>query len=565
MAKIDFLSIVEDDLEVRHQLLRKQANNILESYNQDWDVLSELFQNAVDAIDQNTQIPKGRIEFGFDIQNHQISIRDNGTGINKDQLAHILRPSVSLKDGQSRLRGEKGVGLSFLMFSTNHFLVESLSDGKKVRGVITNAFDWVTKRTDEVPQLDLLEEADEELGSYTKFVLSGVSSIQEGLEIFASSFGRLKHIIRTRTAAGHTGVLFGSSPEKEIDIELRYRDENGEESIESIPYAYDGPQNYIKPNLTFARRKELLGEMKEGQAKGKAVYSSGDFITTSGKEIKYFYFVCSRSKFAEMSKAIQGAEDRELVRGGIYLSTKNMPTGVMVSPPSIGKEGYWSNLFIVFEYDDLRLDMGRKSVPPRTSQMIKSQAEKIYNEIKNHFGDILDTDFEIEEELLASQEIDRMWDHLLSNTNNLNIPYLSYHKEPEQEQGVVAIFYELVGCGKLKGYETWRNSSRDTYDAFIKYRKENREDLHKVIVEFKYEGSDVIEDILDNRKEYSKIKLLVCWDIDKSKFTQKGFSIREFDSEDNRFFHGSTHEIRIPSIGNPLEAIVLRSFLVQNT
>ena len=55
--------------------------------------------------------------------------------------------------------------------------------------------------------------------------------------------------------------------------------------------------------------------------------------------------------------------------------------------------------------------------PPRTSQMIKLQAEKIYNEIKNHFGDILDTDYEIEEELIASQEIDRMWDRLQSNVN----------------------------------------------------------------------------------------------------------------------------------------------------
>lgn len=387
--------------------------------------------------------------------------------------------------------------------------------------------------------------------------MTGVFSTQEGLDIFDLSVGRLIHTLRTRTAVGHTGALFGSSPNKPIDIELIYVDEHGNSSSHDVPYAYDSPQNYIAPSLSFGERKELLGDRRDHQAKGKAVHSSGEHVSTTGRKVKYFYFVCSRSKYAEMSRTITGTEDRDLVRGGIYLSTKSMPTGVTVAPPTIGKEGYWSNLYIVFEYDDLRLDMGRKSVPPRTSQMIKLQAEKIYNEIKNHFKDILDTDFEIEEELLASQEIDKTWDRLLSEVNNLNVPYLTYFKEPEQEQGVVAVFYELIGKGKLKGYHTWRNSSRDTYDAFLKYKE------HKIIAEFKWEGSNVIDDILDNKKEYAKIQLLICWDINKSKFTQQGFSIREYGLSDEPFFQGATHEIRIPSIGSPIDVIALKQFLAR--
>ncbi len=506
-----------------------------------------------------TRKSSGNIKFSFDRQNHQISIVDNGIGIGKKEISKILRPSVSYKDMDDSLRGEKGVGLSFLLFSTNHLLVESVSNGFRIKGLITGAFDWVTKVTDEVPHLELTVEETIQTESFTKFTLTGVFSIQEGLDIFDHNIGKLVYTIRTRTAAGHTGILFGTVPDKPIDIKLVYTDEHANVENRDVPYSFDSPQNYISPNLSFSGRRELLADKKESQAKGKAVYNFGDYVSTAGRNLKFYYFVCSRSKYTEMSRMILGEEDRDLVRGGIYLSTKSMPTGVTVPAPSIGKEGYWSNLFIVFEYDDLRLDMGRKSVPPRTSQMIKLQGEKVYNEIKNHFGDILDTDYEIEEELLASQEIDSMWDHLQTNVNNLNVSYLTYQKEPEQEQGVVAIFHELLGKGKLSGYQTWRNSSRDTYDAFLKYKK--GEKLHKIIAEFKLEGSSVIDDILEDKKEYAKIQLLICWDINKARFTQQGFSIREYGKDDKPFFHGATHEIRIPQIGSPLEVIALRPFL----
>lgn len=126
MERIDFLNLEDSDLDVRHQLLRKQAKNILDSYNQDWDILSELFQNAIDAIDQNLSAPRGTIKFTFDRHNRQLSILDNGVGIGPGDLSKILRPSVSLKDHIESLRGEKGVGLSFLLFSTNNMVVESV-------------------------------------------------------------------------------------------------------------------------------------------------------------------------------------------------------------------------------------------------------------------------------------------------------------------------------------------------------------------------------------------------------------------------------------------------------
>ena len=562
MAIVNFLSIDDNNEEIKNLLLRKQAKNILESYNQDWDILSEIFQNSIDAIDQNDAIDKGIIKFTFNKNTHQISIWDNGIGINSNELSQILRPSVTYKEGRNNLRGEKGVGLSFLLFSTNDLVIESCKQGEKVVGKVSNAFDWVINKTEDIPQLDLSVKQCNDDFSHTKFTLSEVHSIQEELDIFSYSLGRLKHIIRTRTAVGNTGNIFGCAPHKDIEIELKYVDENGDEFTEKIPYSFDCPQNYIKPNLSFTERQKRLANKEDRFVTGKAIFNSGTFITNSGKAIKYYYFVAGRTKFVDMSKQILiTEEDRDLVRGGIYLSTKSMPTGVMVSPPSVGKEGYWANLYIVFEYDDLKLDMGRKSVPPRTAQMMKSLSENIYNEVKNHFIDILDTDNEIEDELQSTEIIDNMWDFLQDEVKNLNIDYLTYFKEPQTEQGVIAIFYELIGREKLNGYQTWRISSKDTYDAFVKYRKDEKSSYRKIILEFKNEGSDVIEDFLSYKKEYTKIKLLVCWSINESKFAQKGFSIRAFEDDDGRYFNGATHEIRMPNVGSPIEVICLKKFL----
>jgi anti-sigma regulatory factor (Ser/Thr protein kinase) len=185
MGLVNFLSIADNSEEIKNQLLRKQAKNILESYNQDWDILSEVFQNAIDAIDQNLNITEGVIKFVFNKNTRQISIWDNGIGISSDELTQILRPSVTYKEGKNNLRGEKGVGLSFLLFSTNNLTIESCKDGKKIVGKVENAFDWVSKKTDEIPQLDLTVDDCEENSLYTKFTLSEVSSIQEELDFSA--------------------------------------------------------------------------------------------------------------------------------------------------------------------------------------------------------------------------------------------------------------------------------------------------------------------------------------------------------------------------------------------
>src|SRR5688572_13441243 len=95
---------------------RDEARNILDSYAHPWDVLAELAQNAVDAIDQARQgsAPgKHTIEVEIDQALRSVRVLDSGIGITDEDLRKVLRPHFSRKRGRS-LRGEKGVGLTYI-------------------------------------------------------------------------------------------------------------------------------------------------------------------------------------------------------------------------------------------------------------------------------------------------------------------------------------------------------------------------------------------------------------------------------------------------------------------
>lgn len=561
MNKFDFLREKETNVDDENLRLRNEAITTLKSYSHHWDILAELLQNSVDAIEQNTRISKGRIDITFDVYNNSIKVNDNGTGISIDEFKRIFKPHVTFKYGKNNLRGEKGVGLSFILFSTNHLEVTTSNGKQIIEGKIDNAFDWVAGKSDKIPILHYNVES-ESKNTFTEIILNEICSIQEDFNLFSYEFERLKYVLRTKTAVGNTAHLFGDSPKKKIDINLTFIDSENETYEEKIPYRFDYPQNYIKPNINFGERKDKKYEGNDRAVRGKAVFDSYIDKSASGKKIKVYYFVCSRYKYYDMSKKILGYEDKSLIQGGIFLSTKNMPTGIEILPPTIGKAGYWANLYILVEYDDLNLDMGRKFVPGRITKMVRDQVEKIYKELSRHFSDIVDTIEDTEEILENEATIDNIWDDLAS-INNINLDFLSYFKYPVAEQGVVAIFYELIGLKKIKGYSTWRLSSKDQYDAFAKYRNDKGKEF-KILIEFKFHGEDVIKDIHDNVKDYHQIKLLVCWEIDKQTFISEGYDLMKLKKDDPRPFNGVTHKISIPQIRNEINVIELKSFLKIN-
>lgn len=108
--------------------IRKEIRGIRDSYHHYWDLLAELLQNSRDAINRK----RGGGNFGpffihltVDSASNTVSALDNGIGIPNKILHEMLAPGGGDKDGNGNEVGEKGVGLTYAVFSGNNFYIES--------------------------------------------------------------------------------------------------------------------------------------------------------------------------------------------------------------------------------------------------------------------------------------------------------------------------------------------------------------------------------------------------------------------------------------------------------
>ncbi|MBF0542266.1 MAG: ATP-binding protein, partial [Nitrospirae bacterium] len=181
--------------------IRHSIKDIDDSYNHEWDILAELCQNAVDAI-RKSKIEDGIINLRIDAINNSIFISDNGIGIDPDELPILLKPFATNKRDDNDAVGEKGVGLTFVLFSCNDFRIKSGNNNGSSTGLIKDARIW-KERTDDAPlHLDFQESSESFYG--TEITLNKISDCP----IFMLNFNQLKYTLRTKTAIGSTRFIW---------------------------------------------------------------------------------------------------------------------------------------------------------------------------------------------------------------------------------------------------------------------------------------------------------------------------------------------------------------------
>jgi len=161
----------------------------------------------------------------------------------------------------------------------------------------------------------------------------------------------------------------------------------------------------------------------------------------------------------------------------------------------------------------------------------------------------------------------------------LNLDKINIVKHPNnQEAAVVALFHELVGAGLLKGYFTYEIGYKMTYDFWGQYKIEKSlvgkkyQNLAKdgiidlpIVAEFKYRAEDILDDFESDMKFFNDIDLIVCWDLDETKFAKKSVSVEPI-SEDDKFYFGSNYLLSWPgsyNLGSASEkpVLALRQFV----
>jgi molecular chaperone HtpG len=215
--------------EISTRKIKKEIKNICDSYSNPWDVFAELTQNSIDAIYKwntlfggegdglfDAEKKKHNITLTLDRNSRSIEILDSGVGFDPETAPTMLAPNNGDKDDDSDLIGEKGVGLTFAIFSSNYFKLESASVKGKYSAEIKNAQIWrdgIDDGQESTPKIQNEQiESIQVLPSntYTKIRMEGIKTLYDDLELdfFKMSEERIIYYLRTKTAIGSTKMRF---------------------------------------------------------------------------------------------------------------------------------------------------------------------------------------------------------------------------------------------------------------------------------------------------------------------------------------------------------------------
>lgn len=561
---------------------QKEVQNIIESYSNSWDILAELCQNSVDSIKECEEENSDReldhtITIEIKEDDKSIKISDSGSGFDPDNVPYLLAPSGTDKSGNALTIGEKGVGLTFCIFSSNEFHLDTKSKSGSYEGKINFARNWLSEDDPSSPPgIEDESSSDnpfpaEETGS--TITLKNVEVPGEGEDIFTLSPDRMEYLLRTKTAIGNTKKRFGES-DVDIDVNLILNNSHGEHE-RSIEYEYYYPDYFWDDDdvvdieeIEESREAVRWDDERKQRELGDKAWKLEGTASISGRKIRYFgFFVHSRSDWEDIAYAnnLYRGDDENIepdVGPGIFVSTRGMPTGIRIDPPDrVGQAGYLPNFFLLLGYDGFTFDVGRKSIPGITqSRTLQPIAREKFDVFQSWKAILRETDTpspkppeidEIEREEMLSQ---------LESLGDLNFDEISYLKKPGgQEAAVVSIFHELIGAGVLEHYHGLQTGYKSRYDFWGQYRahrdelgQDIREDIptedidRTVVIEFKHEASQIIPDVNDNTKFFENIDIIVSWNIDEEKFESRGIQVEPIHP-DEQFYVGTNYLLRWPT------------------
>ena len=574
MATIDNY-LTPDMSQIRHSI-----KGIDDSYNNNWDILAELIQNSVDAIRQKND-GDGVIKLQIDCVNKKIKIYDNGIGIPANALPGLLKPFSTSKRNNYESVGEKGVGLKFVIFSSNNFYLKTANSGVTSFAKIDGAYDWKNSESDIGLPLDTDILDENFVGTEIE-----VSSVHDADTLFSLTFEQMRYVLLTKTALGSTKAVFDSDSEINISIELDYTDNNAVHKNESLPFKYFSPMDLIAEDRrrnsvidlqyfnTWMTESDRTDVEKRNKLRDKLIYKFGEVAFTDQRRIKYMaFFLPTRGEWDKRTLSNSLATEDMLAdeewrstysfcmpAAGITLSVKGMPTGISIDHPNTGFAGYWSNMFILFEDPGAKFDIGRKSVPGRTVGSYRAHAKDIFNEflrvVSRYVGGDIDdssSDWNKEETFNA-----------ISNLVSINSDKTSFKKNPtNQEASVAAMFYESIGRGTITGITPLASGYRNRYDLYALWNG------RKIVIEFKSQLRNILRDFNDEIKMFNDMDCVVCWEVTDEDFQalrNKGISVEpieesELQSNNSGVIPHSTHIMRIPNV-RPLYVIDLKQLIM---
>jgi len=587
---MDFLSSRSD------AAIRKELIGIRDSYHHYWDLLAELLQNSRDAITRKKKSGHHGpffISISIDSAANSIEVFDNGTGINPAVLTDILAPGGGDKGLSNQTAdevGEKGVGLTYGVFSSNHFsILTRAMTGEVSGGVIENAQKWLnndssaqkpvfteTCEVTEPASTAKFEDKSYPIDSFTRIKAAAIPPPDGDVNIFQMTAPEIKLLLRTRTAVGVTRKLFDKEATPEFDVFLSITSSAASSSSEKVDATYLAPHTLVSDAalVTLEAARDAFVNRTDPISRRK--YLSGRTVWTRSTESVdgwsiniYGVMFPDNDALLDLSKNSLGitkpetsdAYNDHLLESGIFVGTKGMPTGMKIGPKAgTGRyPAYYKRCFFFVESPHLKFDLGRKSLHYRHVAKLQKAVAQVFS----RFEDVAiyqgDARVEIGKSQLTSAErraaANKAWEEGKA-LPDLNDAAIRYEKHPNsQEAAVAAIFHELVGAGVLSAYRTLRTGYGEKYDVHA--RHVDSDSNIEVVIEFKYALESLIRDFSEKQKNFTEIDLLVAWDADVQQLAKSKFHL---EASPSPTYQGETHSLMVPVAGiDPIPVILLRT------
>jgi molecular chaperone HtpG len=564
---LDFLRaqperLIEEARDVR------MAENVLSSYTRAADLLAETLQNATDAIDERTASESGaprRIEVVVDRSQRLFSVTDTGLGISPKELEVVLAPNVTYKSGQHnknpnrRSRGEKGVGLSFLVFACDRFELETADGSRRQHALVRDANRWIdtegqTGRPRE--KVSVFDDVTERLRS-TRYTTVTVAEIAEETfddDLFTMGVDELIWLMRTQTAVGDTSSVFatlGRELAAPIKVELVIVDRDGVRGVPvPVQNAYALPEEFLDPSMIvdWADVESLSPAEQLSALSGQALRYLRREVTRGGRVVDVYFLVVDGRQMADTLKARK--EKGKFAPAdwtGLWLATRGMPANVALKEEIITPRTYARRTFALLQFDELKLDLGRKTVASRVRQMLNEVAKSSWEGIADAAERVQRGTESGAGKALLDQRLRRAEK---APALGAEIPYL---KVPANAAGVASVFHELISSRRdlLPSMHTLRTGVFEDGDELVYPGEPNGVPPRLVLYGFSLK--DISRRLQRDERLMETAELVVVWEIG----AEPGVEV----AEGGAVGPWATHEMLLYKVIERLPVIALEDFI----
>ncbi len=488
-------------------VLRRIVQHLVSSYISAWDPLNELIQNAVDAINQRAVREdgafRGKLLIWVDKASSTVTIEDNGIGITPGSADTMILPGGSFKT-TGNTYGHKGLGFTYCAHIAEYIEIETEEHGTQRRDhwKFSGGYEWLTDPT-KSPSLDynLSGSIRSLAGSGTTVSLCFAigqyepnianTSVLDGFFEWASDVKLLAFILRTRTAIGQVGPLFGQPPSVDVDVEVNFMSSGAKLSV---PYSFFDFQTLAPFNQqNFPQASEYATEIYLNPRRpNKAQFGIFQVFshdasnpgqplkvgkTRGGVSFSTYVYACGKENLAaalELYDPRLGDEFKHLTfTTDVHLAIDGMPCGVPID--SWNNFGAHEQRYFAMVNTELAfgtvLDAGRKTITRHYVDLIVNKIVEMTKDAAYFAGRTsfyeLSTQLHTRVAPPTRTPLDyiRRWSAypLLASSG------LLLNKEPDDELGAYVLFGELVGRGHIPGYIIQYISGGAIYDAAFEF------------------------------------------------------------------------------------------------